>query len=143
MADVSGSGEYTVESGEYVRDTPLPSTGLFEGVDVDVMLELTRATIEARRPEVPDYEALLDKPVQAITKDGKAVRGMLRAHERTECGVMLMSFNDMGGQWQPWASLCELAFDELTRKELVAWHEGDPLGYFKAGYAWARDNQET
>lgn len=91
------------------------------------------------------YEALLNKPVQAITDDGNAVRGMLRAHAATEwsnAGLLLMSFNDRGGQWQPWVSVCELAFDELTTRELLAWQEMDPLGYLKAGYAWARDNQE-
>jgi hypothetical protein len=53
------------------------------------------------------------------------------------------TFDGLGGVWRGWESLTVLPFGELTRDELLAWHEDDPLGYLKAGYAWARDNQET
>lgn len=61
---------YVVDSGEYVRTTPLPSTGLFDGVDVDAMLELTRRTIAARRPEVTEQTALTRDEAAAALRAG-------------------------------------------------------------------------
>ena len=52
---MAGYGMCVVDSAEYVRDTALPKGGLFEGVNVEAMLELTRRTIATGPP--PEIEA--------------------------------------------------------------------------------------
>lgn len=101
-----------------------------------------------------DYEALIGKAVVAAYKDGDQIRGFLQAgisvgiagfaEPDPDPHPMIHTFDGSGSCWSSrWVSVTEIPFDHLTRAELLAWHEMDPLGYVKAGYAWARDNQET
>jgi hypothetical protein len=93
-----------------------------------------------------DYEALIGRAVVAVHEDGEEIRGFLEAGisvgiagfaEAGPTHPMIHTFDGSGSYWSSrWTSVTGIPLERLTRAELLAWHEMDPLAYLKAGFAW-------